>query len=84
MLTLDAKMQRTVQNALATTVRTLQSEGGTVTAGAAVVIDINTGGVITSANFPTYDSATMSENYDALLADPSNPLTDRAFQGVYP
>lgn len=84
MLTLDAKMQRTVQNALATTVRTLQSEGGTVTAGAAVVIDINTGGVITSANYPTYDSATMSENYDALLADPSNPLTDRAFQGVYP
>lgn len=84
MLTLDAKMQRTVQNALATTVKTLQSEGGTVTAGAAVVIDINTGGVITSANYPTYDSATMSENYDALLADPSNPLTDRAFQGVYP
>ena len=84
MLTLDAKMQRTVQDALATTVRTLQSEGGTVTAGSAVVININTGGVITSANYPTYDTATMSENYEALLADPSNPLTDRAFQGVYP
>ncbi len=84
MLTLDAKMQRTVQDALATTVRTLQSEGGTVTAGSAVVIDINTGGVITSANYPTYDTATMSQNYEALLADPSNPLTDRAFQGVYP
>lgn len=84
MLTLDAKMQRTVQDALANTVKTLQSEGGTVTAGSAVVIDINTGGVITSANYPTYDIATMSENYEALLADPSNPLTDRAFQGVYP
>ena len=84
MLTLDAKMQRTVQDALANTVRELQSKGGTARAGAAVVIDINTGGVITSANYPTYDIATMSENYDALLADPSNPLTDRAFQGVYP
>lgn len=84
MLTIDAKMQRTVQDALANTVRTLQSEGGTATAAAAVVIDINSGGVITSANYPTYDTATMSENYDALLADPSNPLTDRAFQGVYP
>ncbi len=84
MLTIDAKMQRTVQDALATTVKTLQSEGGTARAGSAVVIDINTGGVITSANYPTYDIATMSENYDALLADPSNPLTDRAFQGVYP
>ncbi len=84
MLTLDAKMQRTVQDALATTVKTLQSEGGTARAGAAVVIDINTGGIRTSANYPTYDIATMSQNYEALLADPSNPLTDRAFQGVYP
>ena len=84
MLTLDAKMQRTVQDALATTVKTLQSEGGTARAGAAVVININTGGIITSANYPTYDIATMSQNYEALLADPSNPLTDRAFQGVYP
>lgn len=84
MLTLDAKMQRTVQDALANTVKTLQSTGGTARAGSAVVIDINTGGVITSANYPTYDSATMSENYEALLADPYNPLTDRAFQGVYP
>ncbi|MDO4607919.1 MAG: penicillin-binding transpeptidase domain-containing protein [Clostridia bacterium] len=84
MLTIDAKMQRTVQDILATTVKTLQSEGGTARAGSAVVIDVNTGGVITSANYPTYDTATMSENYDALLADPAKPLTDRAFQGVYP
>ena len=84
MLTIDAKMQRTVQDSLATTVRELQSKGGTARAGAAVVIDVNTGGVITSANYPTYDIATMSENYEALLADPTNPLTDRAFQGVYP
>ncbi len=84
MLTIDAKMQRTVQDALATTVRELQSEGGTARAGAAVVININTGGIITSANYPTYDTATLSENYDQLLADPTKPLTDRAFQGVYP
>lgn len=84
MLTLDISMQRTVQDALENTVRNLQSEGGTCTAGSAVVIDINTGGVITSANYPTYDSATLSENYDQLLNDPTNPLTDRAFQGVYP
>lgn len=83
-LTLDAKMQRTVQDALANTVKTLQSEGGTVTAGAAVVTNINTGGVITSANYPTYDTANFSENYEQLLADPAKPLTDRAFQGVYP
>ncbi len=84
MLTIDSKMQRTVQDALANTVKTLQAEGGTAKAGAAVVIDVRTGGVMTSANYPTYDTATMSENYEALLSDPNNPLTDRAFQGVYP
>lgn len=84
MLTIDAKMQRTVQDALAETVKTLQSTGGTAQAGAAVVMDVNTGGVITSANYPTYDSATLSENFEQLISDPTNPLTDRAFQGVYP
>ena len=84
MLTLDKSIQRTAQDAIANTVRTLQSQGGTAKAGAAVMIDINTGGVICSANFPTYDSATLSENYNALLNDSSKPLTDRAFQGVYP
>lgn len=84
MLTLDAKMQRTVQDALANTVKNLQSTGGTARAGAAVVINVKTGGIITSANYPTYDTATMSQNYEQLLADPTNPLTDRAFQGVYP
>ena len=84
MLTLDKNIQRTVQDALSETVRSLQSEGGSCKAGSAVVIDVNSGSVITSANYPTYDSATLSENYEALLKDPANPLTDRAFQGVYP
>ncbi|MCQ2449956.1 MAG: hypothetical protein MJ132_07210 [Clostridia bacterium] len=84
MLTLDSTIQRTAQDALSKTVRTLQSEGGTVTAGSAVMIKVNTGGVICSANYPSYDSATMHEDYDKLVKDPSKPLTDRAFQGVYP
>lgn len=84
MLTLDKSIQRTAQNSLERIVKKLQSEGGTVTAGAAVMINIHTGGVICAANYPTYDSATMNENYNKLLSDPAKPLTDRAFQGVYP
>ena len=84
MLTLDKTIQRTAQNALQTTVRQLQSEGGTATAGAAVMIDIHTGGILCGANYPTYDAATMSQQYAALLSDPRKPLTDRAFQGIYP
>lgn len=84
MLTLDKNIQRKAQDSLEKTIRKLQSEGGTVTAGAAVVTDIDTGNIICGANYPTYDSATMSQNYEALQKDPYKPLTDRAFQGVYP
>ena len=84
MLTLDKTVQRTAQDSLENTIKELQSKGGSVTAGSAVAIDIDTGGVICAANYPTYDLATMSENYDQLLKDPRNPLTNRAFQGVYP
>lgn len=84
MLTLDKNIQKKAQEALATTVTGLRSSGGTAVAGAAVAVDINSGSVICAANYPTYDSATMGQNYDALLKDPTKPLTDRAFQGVYP
>ncbi len=84
MLTLDKNIQKTAQDALSETVRTLQAEGGTAKAGTAVMMDINTGGVLCAANYPTYDLATLGENYDELLKNPANPLTNRAFQGVYP
>lgn len=84
MLTLDKTMQLTAQNSLKKTVKNLQKEGGTVEAGAAVVVDIDSGQILCAANYPTYDSATMNKNYDKLSKDPYKPLTNRAFQGVYP
>lgn len=84
MLTLDKKMQRRVQDSIANTVKELQSKGGTAVAGAAVAIHIESGKIICAANYPTYDSATLGKNYEALTKDPVKPLTDRAFQGVYP
>ncbi len=84
MMTLDKNIQKTAQEALSETVRTLQSEGGTARAGAAVMMDINSGRILCAANYPTYDLATLGEQYDELISDPTNPLTNRAFQGVYP
>lgn len=84
MLTLDKNMQRKTQDTLEQVVRDLQSRGGTAKAGAAVAVRINSGEVICAANYPTYDSATMNENYNALAKDPAKPLTNRAFNGVYP
>lgn len=85
MLTLDKKLQTSAQNALASVVEDLKSKGGSVTGGAAVVVDVKNGGVLASANYPSYDLATLSEKYEELIKEGSgNPLLDRAFTGVYP
>lgn len=84
MLTLDKNIQRIAQNALQQTVTKLQSEGGSCVAGSAVMIEVNSGKVLCAANYPTYDSATLSEDYESLLNDPAQPLNNRAFKGVYP
>lgn len=84
MLSLDKNLQRKAQDSLEEKVKTLQSQGGTCKAGCAVAIDIDTGKVLAAANYPTYDSATMNKNYNQLQSDPAKPLTNRAFQGVYP
>lgn len=84
MLTLDKNMQRTAQDSIANTVQNLRSKGGTAEAGAAVVMKIDTGEILCAANYPTYDSATLGQQYDSLVSSPYKPLTNRAFQGVYP
>lgn len=84
MLTIDKKLQVTAQNALGNIVCDLQSKGGSVKGGAVVVTDVNSGAVLCSANYPSYDMSTMSKMYNELLANPYKPLLDRAFQGVYP
>ena len=84
MLTLDKSMQRNAQDALERAVKKLRRDGGSAKAGAAVVTKVDSGQVLCAANYPTYDSATMNKNYDKLASDPAKPLTNRAFQGVYP
>ena len=84
MMSLDKNLQKKTQESLKEKVKSLQKQGGTCKAGCAVAIDIDTGKVLAAANYPTYDSATMSQNYDKLQSDPAKPLVNRAFQGVYP
>ncbi len=83
-LNLDKKVQLASQNALAETIAALKEKGSEVSGGAAVMIDVKTGGVIASANYPSYNLTTYSEDFNKLLANPNNPLNDRAFQGIYP
>lgn len=84
MLTMDKAMQRSAQDSLETIVKGLKAQGSKVVAGTAVAVRIKDGSVLCAANYPTYDSATMSENWEALSTDPAKPLTNRAFSGAYP
>lgn len=81
-LTLDIKLQEAVERALASGIEGLKSED--TEGGAAVVIDVRDGGVLAMASYPTFDLTTYTQNYNALLADPLNPLLNRATRQVYP
>ncbi len=83
-LNLDKSIQTSTQNALKNAVETLKANGGSVTGGAAVMMNVKTGAVIASANYPSYNLTTYSEDFNQLLSDPNTPLNDRAFQGIYP
>ncbi len=75
-LTLNIRLQETVERALAEHVPTLSEAEGA----AAVVVDM-TGGVLAMASYPTYDLATYT--YDEDLEELA-PLLNRATQGLYP
>lgn len=87
-LTLDASLQATLQQALWERIETLQTAafaggGRECRAGAAVVVDVKTGGILAAANWPGYDLNTYRTDYASLSADPGAPLLDRTFQGLY-
>ena len=85
-LNLDKAIQTSTQVALKHAVDTLKAtEDHSITGAAAVMLDVKTGGVMASANYPSYDLNTFSEDFDKLASDTKGtPLTDRAFQGIYP
>lgn len=84
MLTIDKSLQKVTQDVLASSIEKLKEQNSAVSGGSVVVMEINSGAVLASANYPSYDMATMSQNYNELLANEDKPLLDRAFQGVYP
>lgn len=83
-LTIDLKLQEAVENALAETVSQMNKKDGKTTRGAsAVVTKVGTGEVLALASYPTFDPAQYYTNYNQLLADPGNPLLNRATMGAY-
>lgn len=84
-LNMDKKIQSITQDALKEAVENLKSQGGSVTGGAAVMMNIKNGEIYTAATYPSYDLSTYTENYKQLASDTKGlPLTNRAFNGIYP
>ena len=81
MLTLDADLQRAVEDSLAKRIPNLS--GKHTEGAAAVVIDVTNGGVLASASYPTFRLSSYSADYNENVANPLKPLYNRALLGTY-
>lgn len=87
-LTVDSFLQKALQDALISQIHTLQTTkaagaGRECRAGAAVVVDVKTGGILAAASVPGFDLNACRADYTALAADAAAPLLDRTAQGLY-
>jgi len=85
-LSIDKALQIVAQNKLKEIVESENSNGGGVTGAAVVAVDVNTGQVLASADYPTFTLSAYDDKstYEALSIDETKPLFDRAFNGQYP
>lgn len=89
MLTIDAEFQQLIQEALEYQIQYLRSSyspsvrGKDCFAGAVVVLDVKTGGVLGAATYPTYDINDLIKDYDEVLNRENAPLLNRALFGEY-
>ena len=85
-LTIDSAFQKAVDQALAKNVEWIRNSYGDskqASAGAVVVIDVKTGGVLAASNYPSFDQNLYAANYSAYSEDENMPLFNRALQGLY-
>lgn len=87
-LTVDSALQKELQNALLSQIEVLRTTkaagaGRECRAGAAVVVDVQTGGILAAASVPGFDLNRYRSDYAALSADAVAPLLDRVCQGLY-
>jgi len=95
--TIDAHVQAVAEKALAEAVDSAHSvydaeidSTGSAHSGAVVVLNVNTGGVVAMASYPTYDPNVWTGGIDPNLyaeltsQTADTPLLDRGYQGEFP
>ncbi|MFI3325039.1 MAG: penicillin-binding transpeptidase domain-containing protein [Clostridia bacterium] len=83
-LTIDAQMQEILNYSLEKYINSATTEDAAC--GAAVVLDVETFGVLAASTYPSYDLDLYTSDtsyYLSLLEDENTPLFNRAFNGSY-
>lgn len=93
-VTIDIELQGIAEEELARCMEVLTDPDRVVPAGvyegqdaegaACVVMEVKTGDVLVLASYPTFDLATMKENFAAISEMKFDPMYNRALQGAYP
>lgn len=94
MLTIDTEYQKLIQEALDYHIKYLQSPSARkdypqsylredCQAGAVVVLDTKTGGVLAMASYPNYDLNEFVEDYESVSEREYSPVFNRALNGTY-
>ena len=92
--TIDIEIQKVAEDSLADTMRritdpeinrtTVEDKEGLDAQGAAVIVmDVKTGDVLACASYPTYNLATMHEDWAEIEANEFKPFFNRAFGASY-
>lgn len=91
-LTIDANLQKVTEDALADCVEKIKSGGFAETydarGGAAVVMDVNTGDVLSMASYPSYEpqwfvGTLETDKWNYMNDAKTHPLLNKAIQGTY-
>ena len=91
-LTIDANLQQVTETALANCVEKIKNGGFAQTydakGGAAVVMDVNTGDVLSMASSPTYEpewfvGTLETDKWNYMNDSETHPLLNKAIQGTY-
>ncbi len=95
MLTIDSRLQEVAEASLEKTIKSIAAKGlqqspgkdektgWDADAGAVVVMKVDTGEVLASASYPTFNPATFNKDYEELAAIKAKPLFNRVASGTY-
>ena len=90
--TIDIDLQKVAEDALAERMKELtdpnintggEGEGIDAQGAAVVVMKVKTGEILACASYPTFNLATMKEDWDAINSDDLKPMFNRAFGATY-